>query len=149
MVRNLTPLEVIRLLNDRYYSTCSDLTVEKTCFGPTQSGGKVPKVPPLSEGRHPDLQSINSVSPPYSEWDGTNHTQSLGSTIATSSITKHLDILTTEDRLPFVPPINKNDADPEIVNTNSQDQSTYERPLAYPRRLHVIKTHAPLLTSRF
>ena len=45
----------------------------------------VPKIHPLSDDLHPDLQSINSPPPQYSEWDETNHAQSLTSTPSAAS----------------------------------------------------------------
>ena len=84
MVRNISPLEINHVLNGCSPSTRSNLTVEKTRFGatrPNQSTGIVPKNHPLSDGLHPDSQSINSPPPQYSEWDETNHGHSLSSTL--------------------------------------------------------------------
>ena len=84
MVSNISPLEINHRLNGCSSSACSDLTIEKTRFGttrPNQSTGMVPKNHPLTDDLHPYSQHINSPPPQYSEWDETNHAESLSSTL--------------------------------------------------------------------
>ena len=45
----------------------------------------------LSDDLHPGLHTINSPPPPYSEWDGSNDAESLGSTVDRQSIKRDID----------------------------------------------------------
>ena len=82
--KKLSTLTNFPLIERLLLFTCSDLTVEKTRIDatrPNQSAGMVPKVHLLSDNLHIDSQSINSLPPHYSEWDGNKLAQSLRPTL--------------------------------------------------------------------
>ena len=71
----------------------------------------------MPDDLHPDFWSTNSLPPPYPGGNRTNYAQSCGSTVATPPLSTNPDTLATEDYLLLVPPIHKNYAVPEIINT--------------------------------